>query len=161
MKYRGTRFLIWRNTSILLDFSLNYVIFIHQVDWVTEVMALQWKTTIFFRARWYYYICQSPIPARSRNYKFLNLGFLDWEKGSRIVIHNHNNVNVIFPLSHSLSLPFILINQTFEFFAEYPLVLKNFCLTRQHSFLNAIMFKFLLHRLKTQKRHIITKVWWN
>jgi len=42
------------------------------------------------------YFCQSIIPAESRDYKFLNPGSRDWEKGSGIAIPTHMQVGLLF-----------------------------------------------------------------
>jgi len=54
------------------------------LDW-GDRSALQWNPTIFF-VYVDYIFCQSIIPARSRDYRFVNSGSRDWEKGSGIAI---------------------------------------------------------------------------
>jgi len=62
--------------------DLNYVIFIRQVDWVVCGDCNENKH--FFSVRWY--ISANIIPARSRDYRFINPESRDWEKGSGIGI---------------------------------------------------------------------------
>ena len=77
-------FFMWINTSVK-DFSLNCVIFIRQVDLGGGSACNENRYFSSVRA---IYFCQSiyVIPAGSRDYKFLNPGSRDWEKGSGIAI---------------------------------------------------------------------------